>query len=85
MSALKGFDLIGRTFQKGKKFAENPQSGDAIEGMFKAAVDMAAFAAGTGNVRRVYETAAEGWKDVSTGKSQNPFRMFLKGFDKDKK
>jgi hypothetical protein len=84
MSALKGFDLIGRTFQKGKKFAENPQSGDAIEGMFKAAVDMAAFTAGTGNVRRVYETAAEGWKDISTGKSQNPFRMFLKGFDKDK-
>ena len=85
MSALKGFDLIGRTFQKGKKWAENPRDSDAIEGMFKAAVDMAAFTAGTGNVRRVYETAAEGWTDVSTGKSQNPFRMFLKGFDKDKK
>lgn len=84
MSALKGFDLIGRTFQKGRKWAENPRDSDAIEGMFKAAVDMAAFTAGTGNVRRVYETAAEGWKDVSTGKSQNPFRMFLKGFDKDK-
>lgn len=85
MSALKGFDLIGNVFTKGVKLAENPRDKDAVTGMFKAAVDMAAFTAGTGNVRRVYETAAEGWKDVSTGKSQNPFRMFLKGFDKDKK
>ena len=82
LSSMKGVDLgvslIGKTW----KWAHKPTDSDAIEGMFKAAVDLTAFELGVGNARRIYRQAAEGWDDISRGKSVNPFRMFIRGFDK---
>jgi hypothetical protein len=41
-------------------------------------VDVTAFGLGAGNLRRVYETAAEGWRDLEAGDTHNPFRLFYK-------
>jgi hypothetical protein len=60
------------------KLTENPTSAKAQAKFFKALVDMAAFQSGVGNVRRVYETAAQGAEDIFNEKTVNPFRLFLK-------
>ena len=85
VSGFKGLDLFGAVGRKGIKFVNNPHDRDAIEGMYKSLVDLTAFLAGTGNMRRVYETAATGWDDIKKGDNQNPFRLFFKGFKARKK
>ena len=60
------------------KLIENPTSEKAQAKFFKSLVDMAAFQTGAGNVRRVYETAAQGAEDIFDDKTVNPFRLFLK-------
>ena len=57
---------------------EDPTSEKAQVKLFKSLVDMAAFQAGAGNLRRVYETAAEGVEDIFDEKTVNPFRLFMK-------
>ena len=60
------------------RLAEDPTSEKAQAKFFKSLVDMAAFQTGAGNVRRVYETAAEGAEDIFDGETMNPFRLFMK-------
>ncbi len=55
-----------------------PISSKVYADLFKSLVDVAALSLRTGEVRRVYETAAQGWEDLERGKMENPFRLFLR-------
>ena len=57
---------------------ESPDDARAWEKIYKSGVDLAAYHAGVGNVRRLYETAAEGWEDLQLGRTDNPFRLFFR-------
>ncbi len=60
------------------KIAQRPTSSASYAAFFKSLVDVVAFSLGTGNVRRMYETAAQGWHDLEGGKTVNPFRLFFR-------
>lgn len=46
--------------------------------MIKSLIDFTALGVGSGNVRRLYQTFAEGWQDMAEGETKNPFRLFIK-------
>ena len=67
--------------QGGVYFADPNETDQGATGngrSIKALVDAMAYIHGVGNLRRVYETAAEGWKDIDRNKTANPFRLFFK-------
>lgn len=57
---------------------ETPNNAEAWARLYKSTVDLAAYQAGLGNVRRLYETAAEGWENLEMGRTRNPFRLFYR-------
>ena len=76
--AFRGIRLFEGLARNVKKTAERPTSSKAYADLFKSLVDVAAFSLGTGDVRRMYETAAQGWEDMESGKTVNPFRLFFR-------
>ena len=57
---------------------DDPNNQEAWSRFYKSSVDLTAYTAGVGNVRRVYETAAEGWEALQFGQTRNPFRVFFR-------
>jgi len=73
-----GFELQVKAAAKAAKIPTDMENLDNWAGLFLALLDVAAFSAGVGNVRRHWQTAAEGWEDISDDETKNPLRLFLK-------
>ena len=76
--AFAGLDAAIRAGEGFAGIFSAPDDSKAWARFFKSAVDVAAFTAGIGNVRRIYETAAEGWEDMQLEDSANPFRLLFR-------
>jgi hypothetical protein len=72
---LTGIELALKVAQKGGKLTGSSEDRAKF---YKALVDTMAYIHGVGNLRRVYETAAEGWEDIDRNKTANPFRLFFR-------
>lgn len=73
-----GVDSAMKAVEGVKGVYEDPNDPEAWARFYKPLIDVIAFRAGVGNVRRLYETAAEGWEDLRLGDTHNPFRLFFR-------
>lgn len=76
--AFRGVEATVELVKSTGKMLQHPGSASTHAAFFKSLVDVAAFSLGAGNVRRMYETAAQGWEDLERGRTANPFRLFFK-------
>ena len=72
---LTGLELLFKVAQNSGKLGGGSE--DRAKS-YKTLVDGMAYIHGVGNLRRVYETAAEGWDDIDHNRTANPFRLFFK-------
>lgn len=77
-AAFKGLELTENLLKKGRNIVDYPFSEENLVGFFKSLVDVSAYSVGAGNVRRVYETAAEGFYEIFEGETVNPFSLFFR-------
>ena len=75
--SLEALDIFTNVVKSGIKLLDD-HSSEGKARMYKALIDATAYMHGVGNLRRIYETAAEGWKDIDHNKTVNPFRLFIR-------
>ena len=75
--SLEALDIFTNVVKAGIKLHDD-HSSEGKARMYKALIDATAYMHGVGNLRRIYETAAEGWKDIDHNKTVNPFRLFIR-------
>jgi len=73
-----GMEVQLKAAQRAFSLAQDFEDENRQAEMFKALIDVAAYKYKVGNVRRFYETAAEGWQDLSNGETKNPFRLVIR-------
>lgn len=77
-TVFTGVESLLKTGKNTYSVFDNPNSAEAWARLYKSTVDLAAYQAGVGNVRRLYETAAQGWEDMEMDRTKNPFRLFFR-------
>lgn len=77
-TVFTGVEAFISILRAGKTVFEDPNDSEAWARVYKSTIDVAAYSAGVGNVRRLYETAGEGWEDLQFGRTSNPFRLFFR-------
>jgi hypothetical protein len=76
--AFRGIRMMEGLARNIGKTVQNPASSSSYAALFKSLVDVMAFSVGTGDVQRVYVTAAQGWHEMAGGRTANPFRLFFR-------
>lgn len=77
-TVFTGVESVISILRAGKTVFEDPNDSEAWARVYKSTIDVAAYSAGVGNVRRLYETGAEGWEDLKFGRTSNPLRLFFR-------